>query len=67
MKCPKCNALYWPGDGHLCGFDRVVVWGLVALIFVALFGGGVLYGHCMYGDWRCGMPGVQCRIMKEGQ
>lgn len=38
---------------------------LFGLFFAAvvglLLGAGVLYGKWMYGDWKCGMPGVHCR------
>lgn len=34
---------------------------LIALMVSAVLGIAALYGHEMYNDWRCGMPGVQCR------
>lgn len=36
---------------------------LVLLAMLAALGGlAALYGHWAYGNWKCGMPGVRCRI-----
>lgn len=34
---------------------------LIISVILGLAGG---YGHLIYGDWKCGMPGVHCRLMK---
>lgn len=35
--------------------------GLVGVIEVC----SCLYGRWVYGDWKCGLPGVQCRKEKH--
>lgn len=35
---------------------------IVAVVALALT---ALYAHCTYGDWTCGLPGVECRKLTE--
>lgn len=34
---------------------------MIAVVASVLIGVGAAWGSFMYGDWKCGMPGVECR------
>ena len=40
--------------------NKVPIW-IVLAVLVGVVGSSLLWGHCMYGDWKCGVPDVQCR------
>lgn len=45
------------------GYEKGDIWWLLGALTVLLLLGAA-YGHFMYGDWTCGMPGVECRKVK---
>ncbi len=46
------------------GADAAVALVLIAVIASVYLGICAAYGDAMYDDWRCGMPTVQCLVLK---
>ena len=55
MRKPRLHRFWWwlSVDG--------VVWGVFVLVLAGILGIAAAWGSWMHGDWKCGMPGVQCR------
>lgn len=69
--CPGCGSRTWTSQsGEWCSNcpkplgDRIATFVAALVLLGIIFGAAAGYGALMYGNWRCGMPYVQCRIVE---
>lgn len=69
-KCWSCGAVHERGrcEEHRRERARTRIWASLAMgacvlleCLVLVLAASLLYARLTYGDWTCGLPGVQCR------
>lgn len=74
--CKRCHEIFerrrWDPNNPFCfqcdarneRLSKILAVSILVAIAAVLLGFSVGYARWMYGDWKCGMPGVQCRKEK---
>lgn len=59
IRCDSCRKYNRQIERRGAFLGALAFAGIVAVLGACSF----LYGWWVYGDWKCGLPGVQCRRM----